>query len=304
MTEYRKTAQVRLLTDIGIEYETACDVLTKIDALSQPADAGLARALERIKDSAYRVRDGYNPASRLLYCGQIANAALAAHRASPPPPAAEAVLAQACEPWKFSVGDPPDWGSPLHQVFVAGMLYSEKLLCGVVGVEGYEPGDGSEDFDADASKSLENILTAAKLYDPEDGRWAALTAAPTADAGSGLGGVTREDVSAAFAWAPSWSMELTRLVDGVSTYTLRFQGDPDREFDNTEDLYEHLGQRNAQVRADRVLTLFVGHAHPQPVETLATIRAYAKHMIPSAGEPAASVLCRIVEMAGGDGETR
>ena len=105
------------------------------------------------------------------------------------PPAAGVVeapdLDALCKPWEFCTGDPPDDDSPLQRVFVAGMLYTEGLLAKLLDVKRYEPGDGSEDFDFDATQSLSNILIEAKLYDPEDGSWAALAAPPSA---SGAGG--------------------------------------------------------------------------------------------------------------------
>ena len=105
------------------------------------------------------------------------------------PPAAGAVeapdLDALCKPWEFCTGDPPNDDSPLHRVFVAGMLYTEGLLAKLLAVKRYEPGDGSEDFDFDATQSLSNILTEAKLYDPEDGSWAALAAPPAIQAGGG-----------------------------------------------------------------------------------------------------------------------
>lgn len=105
--------------------------------------------------------------------------------AAAPAPAPEAgergqaeTLDEACKPWRFHHGDPPSDDSPLSCVFGAGMAYTEALLAKHLGVGTYEGGDGSEDFDQDATKTLENILVAAGLYDPEDGRWATLSSAP------------------------------------------------------------------------------------------------------------------------------
>jgi len=84
-------------------------------------------------------------------------------------------LTQACEPWKFHVGEPPGDDSPLSSVYGAGMHYTEELLASLLGVTHYEPGDGSEDFRTDAGETLMNILTAAGLYDDETGQFAALT---------------------------------------------------------------------------------------------------------------------------------
>ncbi len=97
--------------------------------------------------------------------------------AEPDKSAAGAGLTAACEPWKHHTGDPPDYDSPLAAVFGAGMAYTEALLARHLGVKSYEGGDGSEDFDQDATQTLENILIAAGLYDPEGGAWAKLPGA-------------------------------------------------------------------------------------------------------------------------------
>lgn len=89
-------------------------------------------------------------------------------------PAPSTDLWEACKPWEFHLGPPPPDDSPLSAVFGAGMAYTENLLAKLLGVDKYEGGDGSENFDQDATKTLENILVAAKLYDPGEGQWALL----------------------------------------------------------------------------------------------------------------------------------
>lgn len=84
--------------------------------------------------------------------------------------AARTVLTEACKPWEHYTGEPPDDGSPLSGVFVAGMVYTERLLAKLLDVTHYEGGDGSEDFDADATMSLRNILTGAGLWDADENR--------------------------------------------------------------------------------------------------------------------------------------
>ncbi|MRI57765.1 hypothetical protein D8770_28295, partial [Methylobacterium sp. DB1607] len=95
---------------------------------------------------------------------------------------AGAILEEACKPWEFSIGEPPEYGSPLHGVFVAGMIYTERLLASLLSVSDYEQGDGSEDFDADATQSLRNILTGAGLWDADENCPVAATPAQPAGA--------------------------------------------------------------------------------------------------------------------------
>lgn len=93
---------------------------------------------------------------------------------APTPPASAgdvgAILKAACKPWEHYVGEPPDDGSPLSGVFVAGMVYTERLLAKLLDVTHYEGGDGSEDFDSDATQTLRNILAGAGLWDADENR--------------------------------------------------------------------------------------------------------------------------------------
>lgn len=83
---------------------------------------------------------------------------------------ARTVMTEACKPWEHYTGEPPDDGSPLSGVFVAGMVYTERLLAKLLDVTHYEGGDGSEDFDNDATQTLRNILTGAGLWDSDENR--------------------------------------------------------------------------------------------------------------------------------------
>jgi hypothetical protein len=47
----------------------------------------------------------------------------------------------------------------------------------------------------------------------------------------------------------SFNMKLIRLVDGVSTYSLRYSDGMYLEFEDQDELYEHIRQRKAQYRA-------------------------------------------------------
>jgi len=65
----------------------------------------------------------------------------------------------------------------------------------------------------------------------------------------------RDQISAAIEMSEiEWSMSLTSLVDGVSTYSLTYQGDPDvYTFHDTDDLYAHVAKRRNDARADAAL---------------------------------------------------
>ncbi|MBA9067482.1 hypothetical protein FHR71_001212 [Methylobacterium sp. RAS18] len=95
-------------------------------------------------------------------------AALATPRTDSAERTAGEILTEACKQWELCFGDPPEYGSPLHGVFVAGMIYTERLLASLLSVSDYEHGDGSEDFDADATQSLRNILIGANLWDADE----------------------------------------------------------------------------------------------------------------------------------------
>lgn len=107
----------------------------------------------------------------------MARAALASPRAGSDERTAGAILTEACKPWEHYSGEPPDDGSPLSGVFVAGMVYTERLLAKLLDVTHYEGGDGSEDFDTDATQTLRNILTGARLWDADENRPVASTLA-------------------------------------------------------------------------------------------------------------------------------
>lgn len=94
--------------------------------------------------------------------------ALASPRADSVERTAGEVLKEACKPWEHYTGEPPDDGSPLSGVFVAGMVYTERLLAKLLDVTHYEGGDGSEDFDSDATQTLRNILAGAGLWDKDE----------------------------------------------------------------------------------------------------------------------------------------
>ena len=110
-------------------------------------------------------------------------------------------LIEACKPWEHYTGEPPDDGSPLSSVFVAGMVYMERLLAKLLDVTSYEGGDGSEDFDNDATQTLRNILTGAGLWDADENR--AVKPAPDS-ARTGDEGTEKEKRD--IAWKQGWNV--------------------------------------------------------------------------------------------------
>lgn len=62
-----------------------------------------------------------------------------------------------------------------------------------------------------------------------------------------------EAVARAISVELSWRMELTRLLDGERTYALWITGEEPREFSGTEDLYEYVGLRNRQLKAQAAI---------------------------------------------------
>ena len=119
--------------------------------------------------------------------------------------AAAAALSAACRPWEHYTGEPPDDESPLSGVFVAGMAYTERLLAKLLDVTHYEGGDGSEDFDSDATQTLRNILTGAGLWDADENCPVTATPSPRTD-----GGMTAGEV------------DPTKVVAGLTFYANRY----------------------------------------------------------------------------------
>lgn len=73
------------------------------------------------------------------------------------------VVKEACRPWEYCVGDPPEWDSPLGWVYDAGVSYALARLADVLGVSNYTPCDGSETYEGDVSGTAGNILRASHL---------------------------------------------------------------------------------------------------------------------------------------------
>lgn len=84
--------------------------------------------------------------------------------------AGKSALKSACEPWQHCVGDPPEWDSPLMDVWQAALTWSESLIAKDLGVESYEPGDGTESLEGDYLGSIKSILSHAGMWDREEGK--------------------------------------------------------------------------------------------------------------------------------------
>lgn len=84
-------------------------------------------------------------------------------------------LEAACEPWRFGLGGPSDRGSPLANVFDAGVTYAIRELALLTKSVGWSRQDGSEDHRNDVIATLLDVLKHAGLHDPDTGRLATLT---------------------------------------------------------------------------------------------------------------------------------
>jgi len=114
---------------------------------------------------------------------------------------------------------PPTWHT---DEFDADIGHCERLLAKLLGVSSYEHGDGSEDFDNDATMTLVNILAAAGLYDKDENRPILASTTPpadpkTPDAGVGLWCMHvagSDDIYAApdFWTALAWAAELNGAI--------------------------------------------------------------------------------------------
>lgn len=78
-----------------------------------------------------------------------------------------AELAKPCADYH---GDLPDFDHPLRPVYESGIQYAVELLAKVLGVEGYEICDGTEEFDGDLGGTLLNIVVKTWPTD-EHGDW-------------------------------------------------------------------------------------------------------------------------------------
>jgi hypothetical protein len=82
---------------------------------------------------------------------------------------------EACKPWQYGVGDPPDYESPLTGPYSAGVTYAIQQLADLTEAGDYVSADGSETFENDVRGTILNVLKAANIYDDEEGRLASLS---------------------------------------------------------------------------------------------------------------------------------
>lgn len=81
-------------------------------------------------------------------------------------------LQEACAPWENGSTEIPDWDSPLHIVFQAGISYALQQVGAAVGAEFWEGSDGTETIEGDVHVEICNILKAADMYEDEVGTYA------------------------------------------------------------------------------------------------------------------------------------
>lgn len=79
----------------------------------------------------------------------------------------ETALKAACEPWKLCSGDPPDWDSPLMDVWQAAICWTLRIVGATLGAKDWETGDGSETLDGDVAAEVGNIMRAAGLVNSD-----------------------------------------------------------------------------------------------------------------------------------------
>lgn len=80
---------------------------------------------------------------------------------------ARTTVEQACEPWKHCTGGPPDWDSPLQNVWQAACCWTLDIVGRALGAEDWECGDGSETIDGDIAAEVGNIMRAAGLVNKD-----------------------------------------------------------------------------------------------------------------------------------------
>ena len=76
-------------------------------------------------------------------------------------------LNEACEPWKMCSGDPPDWDSPLMNVWQAAICWTLSIVGKQLGATDWEGGDGTETLDGDVAQEVMNIMRAAGLVNKD-----------------------------------------------------------------------------------------------------------------------------------------
>jgi hypothetical protein len=64
----------------------------------------------------------------------------------------------ACDPWKYCVGNPPDYESPLQNVWQAAIVWMQELLAKHYGIAAYESEGATESLEGDAMVGFANII--------------------------------------------------------------------------------------------------------------------------------------------------
>ena len=67
-----------------------------------------------------------------------------------------------------------------------------------------------------------------------------------------------------------YTCQLTRLVDGLSTYTLCYGDEPTQEFSSIDEAHEYIRQRNKYLQALAVMTTLYPFIEP-PLRNLASL---------------------------------
>lgn len=105
-----------------------------------------------------------------------------------------------------------------------------------------------------------------------------------------------------------FSLNLTRLVDGVSTYTLTYSdGSPTLEFEDTDEAYEHVAQRKRLIQARAALAAALQHQSSPPVEaegwqTIDTAPKDGTAIIGSSDDDTAFICAWVADDAEGNGD--
>ena len=129
-------------------------------AVTAPAD-GVSRVAAANARHLYKVRG-----PKLADLIRHLSASLAAERGAREKAEGDA-LRKACEAWEHCVGDPPEWESPLMDVWQAALMWSTELLAKRLNVTNYVAIDGSDSIEGDHGGTMMQVLIAAGLIDAD-----------------------------------------------------------------------------------------------------------------------------------------
>ncbi len=71
---------------------------------------------------------------------------------------ADKALKIACKPWEHCVGEPPEWGSPLGDVWQAAIEWCQGLVAKKYGIKEYDSDGGTETIEGDTMVGFTNII--------------------------------------------------------------------------------------------------------------------------------------------------